>query len=458
MKLLFLRVLLLYILFYIPIYAKTQVTIGSNIPPNKGALLDLKEKKSTNGSVNSDKGLMLPRVKLTILSPKTPDELSASIGGLGSWDLDTHIGLTVYNIYEDQCAANFIKKGTYVFDGTEWQLLGKKEYQQTELATNSNRSDWKAAWGTNVILHQEKIDTEGKIVYKQFYSADFGSAGRWMTTNLAAFKYDGAIYTGGDPLGRLNQHPTDVSNPHNKAWYSYPGSSRKITTNEQPTPEFIANPYIGLFYTWDAATAGKGGSTGRLNVDNLAIGNPANNESGFFPQGTNGGVNEEKQRQGVCPHGWHLPNDYEWTQLEQEIIKNTSNYANMSDINNSDPTDGGKVTHPTPGISGTANMRGTTHGTAMKSVCPPPNSAISTAGKSLSKDNNGFDILLVGYIRDGITNYYGSTAYFWSSSSYTTSANGTGAWQFYLRSDNGQVGRSNNFRYMTYPVRCKKND
>lgn len=42
-----------------------QVTIGSNEPPNHGAILDLKEEQTTGGEPNSTRGLGLPRVKIT---------------------------------------------------------------------------------------------------------------------------------------------------------------------------------------------------------------------------------------------------------------------------------------------------------------------------------------------------------------------------------------------------------
>ena len=41
---------------------KSQVTIGSASPPNKGTLLDMKE--NDNIGANSTKGLLLPRVEL----------------------------------------------------------------------------------------------------------------------------------------------------------------------------------------------------------------------------------------------------------------------------------------------------------------------------------------------------------------------------------------------------------
>ncbi|GAB6010095.1 hypothetical protein [Dysgonomonas reticulitermitis] len=88
-------------------------------------------------------------------------------------------------------------------------------------------------------------------------------------------------------------------------------------------------------YTWDAATAGKGGQNGAGNVNNA--GGTANNESGF-PPGT--GSNQQKRVQGACPSGWHLPSDYEWFLLEKEIIRNTTAYAGSGSAINAAETNG----------------------------------------------------------------------------------------------------------------------
>ncbi|MDR0427741.1 MAG: hypothetical protein LBH12_03960, partial [Dysgonamonadaceae bacterium] len=48
---------------------RAQVTIGANIDPNEGSLLDL---KTSDESVNSSKGLLLPRVQLADLNKLYP--------------------------------------------------------------------------------------------------------------------------------------------------------------------------------------------------------------------------------------------------------------------------------------------------------------------------------------------------------------------------------------------------
>ena len=282
-----------------------------------------------------------------------------------------------------------------------------------------------------------------------------------MTTNLTAYRYDlgstpvTGFYTGGDldvytSGGALSLHPADASGPLNKARYTYPGN-RTIADNETPTPEYLANPRIGLLYTWDAVTAGKGGSTGLLNED----GNMGDNESGFYPEGTNSGIDEEKRRQGICPIGWHLPNDYEWTELEQEILKETNQYADMADINpGAIDTDPSWVSQPTPGQMGNTSYRGTLHGRAMKDACEPYTAPHRGTSKKVS--SNGFNILLGGFVTTGIAyDHNGNGRYFTSSS---VGGDGANAWVRYVSSSRSTVSRERGARQYLLAIRCKKDN
>lgn len=114
-------ILQLFVICFATMPLPAQVTIGSGIEPRPGNLLDLKE--NNNSAENATKGLGLPRVNLTTLQPATPTELAASIGSSGEWDLNQHIGLTIYNINESQCIA----KGLYVWNGDLWEKMGKQQ-------------------------------------------------------------------------------------------------------------------------------------------------------------------------------------------------------------------------------------------------------------------------------------------------------------------------------------------
>lgn len=104
-------ILLVIITSFIPSLL-AQVTIGSSIPANKGGLLDMKERVSDANNSNSNKGLLLPRVKLNSASDMLP--------GVDSDQSLAHTGLTVYHVGSTNLCA-----GVYVWDGTLWNGILK---------------------------------------------------------------------------------------------------------------------------------------------------------------------------------------------------------------------------------------------------------------------------------------------------------------------------------------------
>jgi hypothetical protein len=99
------------------LHASAQVTIGSDIAPNAGALLDLKQTASTGGAatVAAGGGLNLPRITLTSLTSLVP-----LIATHTTTEASAHIGLTVYNL----SATSPFKPGVYVWDGAKWAPVG----------------------------------------------------------------------------------------------------------------------------------------------------------------------------------------------------------------------------------------------------------------------------------------------------------------------------------------------
>lgn len=150
-----LNLILLLTLF--SVYGNTQVTIGSNQPPNLGALLDLKQETTTT------KGLGLPRVYLSGLTNITDD-----ISGVNNSNKADHTGLVVYNT--NDCIGNS-GKGLYAWDGEIWILIGPSRTDQTAFNPSTG------------ILS----DFEGNTYTTSMYGAK-----RWMTQNLrSVFKADG---------------------------------------------------------------------------------------------------------------------------------------------------------------------------------------------------------------------------------------------------------------------------
>ena len=96
---------------------QSQVTIGSNLVPLEGTLLDLKQSNEVNGEANSNAGLLLPRVILTDIYSLSP-MLSGS--ELSDNNLKKkYTGMIVYNV-----SANVpFEKGMYEWDGSKWVLL-----------------------------------------------------------------------------------------------------------------------------------------------------------------------------------------------------------------------------------------------------------------------------------------------------------------------------------------------
>lgn len=342
-----------------------------------------------------------------------------------------------------------------------------------QAASDSETSNGNAAWSGKVVRHPAKAG-----VYAEFYSADFGSAGRWMITNLAAEAYDGIEHSSLNK--RKLTKAANTNKEYNKAYWAYPSTSDLMNDEE-----YRKNPFLGYLYTWDAATAGKGsipskngtengvdyintktegGNTlkafdGEYNIDKYGEANSGwigdQKEAGMKEwDGTGTRANDtQARRQGICPKGWHLPSDYEWTELEREIIRNTTKYADVqSNIDAGNSTELDKVVQATVEIGKNGekdidNWRGTSHGQAVRDACEP-----NFTGTSNSPKNNGFAILLPGYGDAGKAGDYGVSGIYWTSSI----AHGQAAYGRIISSSRNDIYRYRPYRYYQFPVRCKK--
>jgi hypothetical protein len=92
-----------------------QVTIGSDINPVKGALLDLKDQAADANNVTATKGgLVLPRVNLV-----SRTSLEPFVSGMDPQLRSDHVGLTVYNLTND----GSFYPGIYIWMGNEWRAI-----------------------------------------------------------------------------------------------------------------------------------------------------------------------------------------------------------------------------------------------------------------------------------------------------------------------------------------------
>jgi uncharacterized protein (TIGR02145 family) len=232
----------------------------------------------------------------------------------------------------------------------------------------------------------------------------FGEAGWWMTQNLRTITTDLTE----------NSAPT-----YQLKCYWYPNDDKSILTE---------HPEYGLLYTWEAAA------------------NRTSNDS----MGDEGNIDHDAH-QGICPEGWHLPSDYEWSQLEKEIATNpgkyssqTTPYANANDYNYAETF-----------VRPTFNSNDETDwGRQMKSTTTV--NSKPTGGTSKSRTANGFDALLVGFK----ASEYGISTNFWTSSHFLTSESICQAW---CRGLDNELSMSGVYRLVPkttdmFSVRCKKNE
>lgn len=181
----------------------------------------------------------------------------------------------------------------------------------------------------------------------------------------------------------------------------------------------------------DATTAGKCGITGTCS---------AFNDNGIAPTPAN-------RVQGICPNGWHLPSDYEWTVLENKFISNTSAFSSSATI-------GGTEFGPTSFFTGT-QIR-VSHAKTMKEICERPTVPNKihrgTSNEISTTVRSGFEVFMAAYANATRAFAYGEMGTFWTPSSqeaYSATARS-------MQQDSSDVTRFVNSRFYLYSVRCKK--
>jgi uncharacterized protein (TIGR02145 family) len=230
---------------------RAQVTIGSGLIPNSGALLDLKEEGTTT------KGLGLPRVKLTDATDITTD-----ISNVTTANADAHIGLVVHAT--DKFGLNPVNcPGPYVWDGKKWQSLISKETKPDITMTDVDGNVYVARWFTYDPCDQS-IGAYWTV--RNLYTANKGSGGAF-TTGQPRMNPAMGVVTNGFLSIPSTGIPTDITQ-------NYGESSNLTTSTNKPiikTYQKFAEEY-GLLYTHEQAIE-------------------------------------------ACPSGWHLPTDAEWSYL-----------------------------------------------------------------------------------------------------------------------------------------------
>lgn len=221
---------------------------------------------------------------------------------------------------------------------------------------------------TAVVLPQAVTDIDGN----SYDAVQIGDQ-VWMAENLRTTRYaDGTVI----PMGGT---------------YSLTDPYRYAPNNETSN---VAS--YGYLYNWPAVMHGASGSEA--------------NPSGV---------------QGICPTGWHVPSDAEWTELTNYMKTQPAYMAS------------GNADHLAKALAATWGWNGSSE-TDAPGNDPTTNNA------------TGFSALPAGGYDNGGYGYFGYGAYFWSA----TEGNGDGAYGRYLYYDYAGVSRYNDDKYNGFSVRC----
>lgn len=335
----------------------------------------------------------------------------------------------VYNIYQcSNIGAGPAMNGWAEMAGYP-NVKDKKEYNLAYAADAAQAlaEDQAAGIGdihpvTGISWHRDQdgnVFLAASFHYDSANPTDF-SKERWMLTNLAATTYAQGVQ---HSQGREILYKMNLYGARNVASYAYTHSIANSGSTTLSDVGYLNNPRIGAVYTWDAATAGKGGSNGAVS----------------YP--TDGGNINQTRVQGICPNGWYLPSDADYTDLENEIIKNTHVYSKLDDLDE-------------PAISYSATKdRGIKHGLALQESCAHKGTIYQGESNGISTlERPGFDLVLAGEI-DGKIDYFNTGASLWTSSGDLTA----GAWIRFVLDGKSSVRKVDENRSKMFSIRCKQN-
>lgn len=171
-----------------------QVTIGSEIEPAEGAILQIKQFEVTDaksdGKSTSQKGLLMPKVALQDLNMLEPTAVTSSE------NLLLHRGMVVYNTTVN--TTKELKEGVYIFDGVKWNK------QITDLPITATTEPWQVQGSPKpAISNLENIYQIGSVsigsqypvpaTYKLQVSGNTNILGNVRATGNASVEGDQAI-------------------------------------------------------------------------------------------------------------------------------------------------------------------------------------------------------------------------------------------------------------------------
>jgi len=200
--------------------------------------------------------------------------------------------------------------------------------------------------------------------------------------------------------------------PASSTGYTFTGKQACWYNNDSAT---YAPQNYGLLYNWNAA----------VDTFNTAYGETSVNTS------SNNAVSVtfSGHRRGICPAGWHLPSDAEWTQLT-DYVSSQSEYTCSGDSSNI-----AKALASTEGWNTSTN-------------------SCAVGNNQGSNNATGFSAVPAGYCSGSSFNGAGDRAYFWSSAQNSSNS----AWNRYLHYNNAYVLRYNDYKSNGFSVRCLRDE
>lgn len=133
-----------------------QVTIGSNLSPEKAAILDLKTQQGNAGSTTTTKGgLLLPRVELNDLNELDIFDVINTTDADYAVQKLSHTGLTIFNTKVNEAAK--IEKGIYVWNGQKWEKSSSSK-QINFFYMPSITIDTRTVGSFTIDLHQKYLE------------------------------------------------------------------------------------------------------------------------------------------------------------------------------------------------------------------------------------------------------------------------------------------------------------
>jgi len=223
---------------------QAQVTIGSGVTPQTGALLDLKE--NDNSTNNSTKGLLYPRVALTYKNELRPMFTDATTAAQKT----AHAGLVVFNTTEVAAldVTTFIfKKGLYLWNGTTWGSVASSEVEnglsQTNLGviklggplTDTTSINMNGN-GFSVVTGTKRMTVHGNLETDQLYVNDIATAtgsARALVVNTDTRQIGYAIDIPSRMAFMQSATPTSISTTDIRSGIVVPWAAADIASNNE---------------------------------------------------------------------------------------------------------------------------------------------------------------------------------------------------------------------------------